>query len=490
MSALFAALAERNRRSGGVPRRRTWAGGAWMFEGLLAAGLGIGAVSSVVLLLWTTSPHPAEGPGTALRVALDLWLLGHGTELLRIETRTGVPAPIGLTPLLLAALPAWLLHRAVRVSVLPEDAPDARPGEGLHAAPWICAGYCMAAAVAVVHTMTEGPIRPVPPSAALHIPLFALAVTLLTAWHHSGPPPLRGPLRRPAEALLRLQETGAPRAALAAVCTFVCVGALLAAVALARHHALAEAAFHSLTGDWSGRLAVLFLAAALAPNAAVWAACYGLGPGFALGTGALVAPLAPAPALPGGGSSDRVPAFPLLAAVPAEGLLVTAVAVPLAGALVVAWFVARTAVPVRAARQAATGPLATAVAVLLAALLAGAGMMLLATLAGGPLGTGNLAVFGPDRLPAGLAAFGWITLLGIPAALALRAWRLRRPHLTRTVASGVRSRLRRLVRFRRRPRSAGTADTAETADTAGTAGTARGAETAGRATAGRTPASR
>ncbi|WP_093836704.1 DUF6350 family protein [Streptomyces aidingensis] len=469
MSALLAALAERGRPpAGGRPRRLTWVGGAWMFEGLLAAGLGIGAVSAVVLLVWTTSPHPAEGPGTALRVALDLWLLGHGTELLRFDTPAGVPAPIGLTPLLLAAFCGWLLNRAVRVSVLPDDAPDARPGEGFRAALWISAGYCLAAAVAVAHTVPEGPIRPVPPSAALHLPLFALAITFATAWHHSGPPPLRGPLRRPTDALLRLQETGAPRIAAAALCAVCGTGALLAAVALARHHALAQTAFGNLTGDWSGRLAVLLLAGALAPNAAVWAACYGLGPGFALGTHALVAPLSASPpaAVAAAAAADGralpapapAPAFPLLAAVPAEGLFAVALAVPASGVLIAAWFAARAAVPDRSARQAAAGPLATVVSVLLAAVLAGAGIVVLAALAGGPMGTGRLAVFGPDRWLSGLAVCAWIAVLGTPAALVLRAWRLRRPRLARTLGSAVPATLRRLKPRRRASGNTGRAE--------------------------------
>ncbi|MYW35462.1 DUF6350 family protein, partial [Streptomyces sp. SID2119] len=86
-------------------------------------------------------------------------------------------------------------------------------------------------------------------------------------------------------------------------------GALLVAVALGRNAAAAQDSFLALSGDWSGRLAVLLLAVSLVPNAALWGAAYGLGPGFALGTGATATPL-------GLTGTPAVPHFPLLAAAP------------------------------------------------------------------------------------------------------------------------------------------------------------------------------
>ncbi|MYY80536.1 hypothetical protein GT044_04515, partial [Streptomyces sp. SID335] len=82
------------------------------------------------------------------------------------------------------------------------------------------------------------------------------------------------------------------RAGAAATGVLVGGGALLVAVSLVLHAGAAQASFLQLTSVWSGRLAVLLLALALVPNAAVWGAAYGLGPGFALGTGAVAGPLA------------------------------------------------------------------------------------------------------------------------------------------------------------------------------------------------------
>ncbi|CAM5521732.1 hypothetical protein SGLAM104S_07039 [Streptomyces glaucescens] len=90
---------------------------AGLLNGALAAGLGLGSLTALVMLLWISSPYPDSGPGGALHVAASLWLLAHGAELVRTDTVSGLPAPVGLTPLLLLLLPVWLLHRAARDAV-------------------------------------------------------------------------------------------------------------------------------------------------------------------------------------------------------------------------------------------------------------------------------------------------------------------------------------------------------------------------------------
>src|SRR5690242_6178695 len=84
--------------------------GASLLGGAVAAGLGLGCFAVLVMVLWVSSPYPDSGPGGALHVAAALWLLAHGVQLVRTETLSGVPAPVGVTPLLLLLLPAWLLY--------------------------------------------------------------------------------------------------------------------------------------------------------------------------------------------------------------------------------------------------------------------------------------------------------------------------------------------------------------------------------------------
>jgi hypothetical protein len=179
-----------------------------------------------------------------------------------------------------------------------------------------------------------------------------------------------------------------------------------------------------MTDVWSGRLAVLLLAAALVPNAAVWGAAYALGPGVALGGGSVAGPL-------GVSSGPLLPTFPLLAVVPEPGpgspLTWSAGAVPVVAGLTVAWFVAGAAAPRHGERDEAWSRGSTAMAVAVAAVLCGLLFAGIAMAAGGPMGVAGLAEFGPVGWLAGLAATGWTALVGVPVAVGLRARRVRVP---------------------------------------------------------------
>ncbi|MBN3931131.1 hypothetical protein IQ279_16080 [Streptomyces verrucosisporus] len=428
----------------------------------MAAGLGLGGIAVLVMLLWITSPHPDDGPGGALRVAADLWLVAHGAPLVRTETLSGSPAPVGLVPLMLCAVPVWLLHRTARGAVrvpasarvpgaVPGGVPGCAPGRGAGAGSgagdtgatwratcWIVTGYLLVAAAVTVYA-ASGPIRVDPLGAALRLPAVVAAAAAAGTWTGLGRPLPEAPPRLPhrMRCMRRMRRTERPvltraaasaalRGAAASAAALCAGGALLAAGALLWHVATdRRAAFpapEQWAPTWPGLVAVLLLALALTPNAAVWGAAYGLGPGFTLGGGSAVRPAAVTGLPP-------LPDFPLLAAVPAEGpgapvTWAAALVVPLAGGGFAAWCVARAAVPAAGGPAALDGR-ATACAVALAACGCGAAMAVLAACAGGPLGTGALARLGPDWRLTGAAALGWTAGLGTPAALAIRAWRLR-----------------------------------------------------------------
>ncbi|MFF6993681.1 DUF6350 family protein [Streptomyces sp. NPDC008313] len=406
-----------------------------LLGGVLAAGLGLGAFAVLVMALWVSSPYPDNGPQGALHVAAALWLLAHGVELTRTDTLTGAPVPVGVTPLLLVALPLWLLHRAAR------DAADADAVAAPRTA-WasVLAGYLTVGTAAALYT-SGGPLRPDWWSAVLCLPLLAGAAAGTGVWTAYGRPhgPLPAPLRRAfvtlcpasrrspaalsaafaADAGARL--VAAVRAAGAGVAVLVGGGALLVAVSLVWHGGAARDAFVQLTDVWSGRFAVLLLCAVLVPNAAVWAAAYGLGPGFALGAGHTAGPLSAASPGP------LLPPFPLLAAVPDAGTPMgwAATAVPVIAGVMIAWFVAIAAAPASANPDTVWACRRTASAALLAAGLCGAAFALLAALAGGPLGVAVLSDFGPVWWQTGPAAAAWTALTGVPAALVLRFCRHR-----------------------------------------------------------------
>ncbi|MFE5139724.1 DUF6350 family protein [Streptomyces fagopyri] len=395
---------------------------AGFLGGVLAAGLGLGSLAVLVMMLWISSPYPDSGPGGALHVAAALWLLAHGVELARTDTLSGVPMPVGLTPLLLTLLPAWLLHRAAR------DAADADAGaSGRTVWAGTVAGYLTLSAVVLLYT-SGGELRPSWAWSGLCLPLLTAGAAAAGVWtaygHPRGPVPFwvgRALARRPLPARVRRWATGEPpapwvgrwlgasaRAALAGAAVLVGGGALLVGVSLVWHGDLARESFQQLTEVWSGRFAVLLLCLALVPNAAVWGAAYGLGPGVVLGAGQVAGPLSAA------GPEPLLPAFPLLAAVPGAGgpWSWAGAAVPVAAGVTVVWFLRKAAGAGEGGEAWSRGRVLAGVGV--AGVLCGLVMALLAGLAGGPLGVGALAHFGPVWWQVGGAVMVWTVGVGVP----------------------------------------------------------------------------
>ncbi|OSC62276.1 hypothetical protein B5180_34785, partial [Streptomyces sp. BF-3] len=397
-----------------VRRNRTLALASALVKGAVAAGLGLGSLTVLVMVVW---------------------LLAHGAGLVRPDTLSGVPAPVGMVPLLLVLGPVWLAHRAARDAAESQEPQEGardearaewreRPGGPSRVGAFcaVTAGYLLVVAGAAA-CARGGPLHPDPDTLAGP----AAAGVWTAAGRPFGPAPSWSPLavqEAVARTLFRQRTEATFRSAAAGLTVLLGGGALLVAVALGRNAGAAQDAFLGLAGDWTGRIAVLLLAAALAPNAALWGAAYGLGPGFSLGTGATATPL-------GLDGTPALPRFPLLAAVPDQGPGAlpnwAALAVPVAAALAVAWFTARRAAPADAPRARAWSPRETVLVTLLAALGCGAGTALLTAVAGGPIGTGALSVFGPVWWLTGPAALVWTAAIGVPAALLLRLWRLRTP---------------------------------------------------------------
>ncbi|MBV2355787.1 hypothetical protein KUM39_15625 [Streptomyces sp. J2-1] len=435
--------------------------GTSLLNGAVAAGLGLGSLAVLVLALWISSPYPDSGPTGALHVAAGLWLLAHGAELVRTDTLSGAPMPVGVTPLLLLALPVWLLYRGARDATDASDEPGGPPPVPARTA-WsgVVTGY-LAVGLAATLFCAGGELRPDWPMVTLCLPLVAAVSAAAGVWSAYGHP--REPVLRllrvlPAgpRALLfgtdaRARLGGTVRAAGAGVTALVGGGALLVGVSLVLHGGAARVSFLQLTEGWTGRFAVLLLGVTLIPNAAVWSASYALGPGFTLGNGHPITPFTSDPA-------PLLPPFPLLAAVPDRGtgtaLNWASGVVPLVAGLVLGWFVARAAVrgagdgAQSAAQGAGRGTVGgrgaserpparpvvpwsmgrTLSVLLLASLTAGVCFATLTWLSGGALGTAALSGFGPHWWAAGGAAFAWFTTTGLPPALLVRAWRLRGHH--------------------------------------------------------------
>ncbi|NEA86146.1 hypothetical protein G3I53_08845, partial [Streptomyces sp. SID14436] len=158
-----------------------------LLGGALAAGLGLAAFAVLVMLLWISSPYPDSGPNGALHTAAALWLLAHGAELVRTDTLSGVPAPMGLPPLLLLTLPVWLLHRAARDATDGGVEGDAPLVPGRTAWSGVVLGYLAVAAPAAVYAGGGG-LRPSWGSVGVAVPLVAVVAAGAGVWSAYGSP--------------------------------------------------------------------------------------------------------------------------------------------------------------------------------------------------------------------------------------------------------------------------------------------------------------
>jgi Family of unknown function (DUF6350) len=373
--------------------RKTGARVSWL-AAVGAAGwsaiAGLALLGLPVLLVWlgAGAAAPIAEP---LRLAGLVWLAAH-----RVGVEVGGAwwqlAPWGLT-----LLPLLLLHRAGRWAAQGSGVATARSAVVLTGA--IAAGYATAAA-AVAGLVDVGGWEAVPAEAAVLASLVAAAGAGCGVAQEAG-------LLARAAARMPLTVRPAISAGVGAAAALVATGGLLVAFSAVRHTDRIGQIGAALDPGTLGAVVLALLGAALAPNAAVWAASYALGPGFAVGAETAVAPT--------GVEIGMVPALPALGALPAStgGLLGWCVMLgPLTAGAVAALLVDRVA-PYghwwRAVPHALGG-----------AAVAALGMGALAGLSGGSVGTGRLVQVGPDQAWVALATFAEVGAVAVLLVLALR----------------------------------------------------------------------
>lgn len=348
------------------------------------AGVGLAVAAVLVLLGWAFDSASTASVGDALRVAGLGWLLAHHAPV-DIPGGSLTVAPLGLT-----LVSGTLLVRAGRVAGAHRAAVTRTAGALVTAA--VALPYAALAGVVAALSDVGGTRVQAPAAVAAAGALAAAAVAAGFLLGRYGA----------ADALGSSRWRATAAGGAAGVLTLLGTGAVLAGAALGWHQPRVAQMTGALDPGTGGGTALLVLSVLLVPNAAVWAASYVTGAGFAVGTGTAVGPFLV--------QLGPVPALPLLAALPAGGATGPLVALPaLLGPVlggVLAGRLVQRRLPELAPARAALWGLAAG---------AGGGLALgvLAALAGGAAGPGRLAAVGP----APLAAAGTAALeLGVVAA--------------------------------------------------------------------------
>ena len=374
-------------------------------EASVAALIGLGAVLVPLMLLWAVHYGLAVDVMVFFRAAADVWLLGHGVDLVVqldpvTAARIALPGAGDPFPITIALLGFALVTVAFGRRIGRRSAAGGHSFSGGIAAILVFAG--VGAALALVAGVDaaradpwQGALLPAL-TMAIGVVLGAVGESLRAATSTDA---ASGLVRRAIVALPPAVVVGARasvRVGAGAAFGVLALGGLLVAVLIALDYATIAGLYQALGAGVDGGIALTVAELALLPNVVIWAASWLLGPGFAIGSGSLVST--------GGTLLGPVPGIPLLGALPTEAPALGALwlAVPVLLGFVGAWIVS--ADPLARARAGAAWwmPLAIGVGAAAAAAIV---LGLLAWWSGGAAGPGRLAEVGPAPWPvAGVAA--------------------------------------------------------------------------------------
>ncbi|MEU3307980.1 DUF6350 family protein [Nocardiopsis sp. NPDC006832] len=361
-----------------------------------AAGIGLAVIVTFTMVGWVAAPHDTFGEDIAdlLRSAVLAWLVGHHVSFTIMEGQ------ISLLPMGLVLLPGMLLYRFGRW--LARNCEIERLRHVYRAALAIAGPYAAIAGTLALLAHTDA-VEPSMPR--------ALLMGFVIAFLAGGLGVLRQLMKDKGVAAGDLLDLMPARSRsllvgmLASSGTLLAGGLLLFLVALAMSYDEVLAVTASLAPGLIGGVLLFIVQLAYLPNAVIFAVCYALGPGFAVGAETLVAPT--------GVSVGPLPALPMLAALPSNGaapvLSLVALAVPFVAGALGGVVTQRHAPDVVSEAAPLWGFVCGVTTGILYAALAGA--------AGGSLGTQRLAEVGPSAWQVGLVA-----ALEVGVAAAVAAW--------------------------------------------------------------------
>ncbi len=360
----------------------------------MAAAMWVACVGLVCCVGVSVGAWFAADPGSfggAIRVGALAWLVTLGAGL-HLDEVTITAVPLGLT-----AVTAWLLYRGGRWA-----GASSAVGSGRDAAVGVVAmSGAFAAAAASVQVATRSPdvqvdlLRSLVASGGLAGLFGGLGLIRGAA--------LSGQLLARLPALARAALAGG----CAGVAALVMASGCLFTVAMWIHFSDAVNVAEAMRVGAVGAVILAVVGLGTVPNAVLCAGSFIVGPGFAVGVGTSVAP--------SGVTLGAMPAFPLLAALPAgdgawwqQALVVIPV---LAGAI---------AALVADRRHPAEGLGRAIVSGACAGLVTGVGFGAMTWLATGAIGPGRMQVLGPDVVMTTLVGSLAAVLGGVAASVAPR----------------------------------------------------------------------
>lgn len=384
-------------------------------EAALVVGVGIGIPLAPLTIVWAVQFGFAIDWAAFWRASVDIWLLGHGADVTFTLDRAtaaaiGGGAADAAFPVTIAVLGFAVLTFALAL----------RAGRRVAETRFRLLGELVAigtfAVLSIIVTLTAqypSARLSVAQSVLLPTAIFGVGVVIgslrtrrhedddngssLRDWINDWQPSTRAVV------------AGSLRGGAAAAFGVLAVAGLVLAVAFVAGYARIIALYESLHTEVLGGVAVTLGQLALVPDFVIWTASWLIGPGFAIGTGSTVGPIAT--------QLGPVPAVPALGALPQGELAFGFVGILVP--VVVAFFaavLARPAIVAHLAPASRTGALV--VAGIGMGLVGGILLGLLAWFASGAAGPGRLVDVGPHPF----VVAGWAALeIAVAAIIALLA---------------------------------------------------------------------
>jgi hypothetical protein len=397
------------------------------FEATLVVAIGIGISLAPLTILWGVQYGFASDWAVFWRAAVDIWLVGHGVDI-RLQLDPALAAGLGLPgadaafPLTIAALGFALLTVLLGI----------RAGSRVAETRFRLLGEIVAVAtfgllsLAATLSALYPYARPSIVQGAL-FPTLVFGVGVLLGslrtrkWRRSRTGATPNAAEHDGSSLsdwfndwnptLRAITATATRAGAGAAAAILAVSSLTLAFMLAINYAGVVALYEGLQTGVLGGIVLTIGQLAFIPNLVIWAMAWLVGPGFSIGTGSIVSPLAT--------QLGPIPAIPAFGAIPTGDLSWAFLSVLLP--IVTGFLVAAVTRPtlVRELGDYATGRWLSLAGVAVG-LVSGAILGFLAGLAGGSAGPGRLAHLGPDALSVGLCVALEVAVGAVAGFLATR----------------------------------------------------------------------